>query len=143
MKKVVLLAVMLLALAINCYAAEVAIMWNWESPEPDGYKFGDIVAVLPDGSAWGTSIDPRINPESRFIIVQITGVPVADFNQYFQPLYDWTDPENPVLIKKRQFKLDEGKVPQNIKNNISKNNGFVTITIDQWNAFITNKEGQL
>ena len=143
MKKLLLATAFLLTFVSVASGAEIAIMWNWESDDAMGYKLGDIVAVMPDDTSWGTQVDPRINPNSRFIIVQITGLPVDDFNQYSQALYDWTDPENPVMLRKRQFKFDEGKIPQNILKKIEQQNGFIIVTPEMWNNFIGNKEGTL
>ena len=142
MKRILLLAVILvLGFYTVAPASEVLIFWD-VPPAGSSYEQYDIVQVQLDDSYWG-GVDPRRNASSQFIIVQLTGLSIEDFTQYFQPLWDMTDPESPIMIKKRQFKFDRKKIPQNIVNYINNNNGFVVVSESQWNSYITNKEGQL
>ena len=49
-----------------------------------------------------------------------------------------------VIDKERQFKIDrEEKVPINVENTIDKDSGFIIMTPEEWNTYITNKEGLL
>lgn len=148
MKKA-LLIIYAVILVIGFYnvanAFEAAIRWK---PYPDTQPVseeGDIIQILDDGAWWGNAIDPRINPNSNYIIIQVTGIPADDpaVSQYFAALWDRTDPDNLILIKNRQFKFDGQKIPQNVINQINNNNGFLAVTEAQWNNFITNKEGLL
>jgi len=136
MKKL-LLVCFVLALTNTAYAFEVAIRWTTPNPGSE-YEIGDVVMALEDNADWGTSIDPRINPASNFRLIQVTGVPAESATQYFQELYTYEHPN----WKKRQFKFDDLKVPANILNTLDRD-GIIYATIEQWNTFITNKEGLL
>jgi len=148
MKKILMIiyaAILIIGFVNVANAFEAAIRWK---PYPDYQPvsdLGDIIQIFDDGFGWGNAIDPRINPNSNYIIIQVTGVPADDpaVRQYFKALLDETDPDNVIVIKNRQFKFDGTKVPQNVINQINNNDGFFIVTGTQWNNFITNKEGQL
>lgn len=152
MKKILGFVICLMFVASNAFAFEAAIRWQ---PYPAGNttsEIGDVIQIFDDGADWGTSIDPRINPNSNYIIVQVTGVPADDpaVVQYFERLTGCCN-ESPIpgeepqsfVIKKRKYKFDQLKIPQNIINYIENNDGFVVVTEVQWNNYITSKAGQL
>jgi len=112
--------------------AEVAIRWTEPLPGSK-YELGDIIQISEDGYDWGTAVDPRINPTSNFRLILIPGVPAADLLQFVESVMSGED-----VITKRKWKLDDIKLTNPIRNQIN-NNGFVSITQTQWNAFITDK----
>ena len=109
------------------------------------FEVGDIIDIKEDGQSWGGS-DPRINPLSCLVIIQVTDMTLAEFmdTQWAQPQYNLTDPDNPFRIRKRQFKIDKNdKIPNNIINYIENNDGFVQFDKATLNNWITDKDGQL
>lgn len=75
---------------------------------------GDIVFVS-DGADTAT-----LPPPDAFWVVKITGVEVAEFQQYTAPQYD----ENGNLIQKRVWQLRTNRVPSTVVNYILAH-GFV------------------
>lgn len=131
-------------------AVEIGIKWKDEDPNcttgEDCYQIGDIISIKENNAWWGSSFDPRLDPNSDFVIFQITDLTMQEAlaSQWNQPLYNITDPENPIIIKKRQFNIDKvGKVPQNIINYIENNDGFIVTDKATVNGWLHNKEGEL
>ena len=59
---------------------------------------GDIVCVRPDSHAWSDAEKPKV--------ISVLGLSYAIAKQYEEPLLDLTDPDNPVMIKRRKYKID-------------------------------------
>ena len=134
--KRILFAILFFVLSVQIASAvEVAI--RWIDNGRGNLEIGDIVAVKENGENWG-GVDPRINPESSLVIVQITDMSKAELTElgWARPVFDNTDPDNRVLLLKRKSKIDKGnKIPNNIKNFINNNNGFIvtdTATVTNW-----------
>ena len=66
-------------------------------------QLGDIVVIKPDGWEWG-------NEENlpRYIVIKAPGVSVETVEHLTQPLMDNTNPENPVMLKKRKYQIPQG-----------------------------------
>lgn len=151
MKKLFWLYVVILVLGFYnvASAVEIAIKWQDESAGCDGsdcYQIGDIIAIQENDSWWGSSFDPRLDPNSDFVIIQITDLTLEEAlaSQWNQPLYNITDPENHIIIKRRQFRIDkDGKIPNNIKKFINNNDGFIQTDKATVNGWLGNKEGLL
>ena len=137
MKKLIFLYALILLLGFYNVASAVEVAIRWIDNGRGNFEIGDIVAVKENGENWG-GVDPRINPESSLVIVQITDMSKAELTElgWARPVFDNTDPDNRVLLLKRKSKLDkDGKVPKNIKNFINNNNGFIvtdTATVTNW-----------
>jgi len=63
-------------------------------------QIGDIVVVRPDGWVWGAE---ECLP--TFIVVKLPGVSVETVKLWEEALYDMTDPEKPVMLKARKYKI--------------------------------------
>ena len=76
-------------------------------------QLGDIVVIKPDGWVWG-------NEENlpRYIVIKAPGVSVETVEHLTQPLMDNTDPENPVMLKKRKYQIPQGWMNQNLDEDI-------------------------
>jgi hypothetical protein len=72
-------------------------------------QFGDIIVVKPDGWGWGN--EERL---PNYIVVQLPGVSVDDVQQYVEGLWDRTDPDNPIMLKKRKYKVPSDVVQNQI-----------------------------
>ena len=124
-------------------AVEVAIKWCDQNTSAT-YEIGDIIMAQENDTHWG-GLDPRLYPDNCFLIVQITDLTMEEFqaSQWNQPLFNITDPQNPVVLKKRQFQIDKNnKIPKNIINFINNNDGFIVADKATVNNWINNKEGQ-
>lgn len=137
MKKFTLALLFVCLLWSTANAAEILIRWT-DTPAGSGYNRLDVVSCHPDDQPWGR-VDPRVNPDSDFIIVQLTGLDCLVFEQYYQPYY--ANPDDLLPLRERQYGFDETKIPQNVINQINNNNGFIVITTNQWNSYIKNWEG--
>lgn len=104
---------------------------------------GDMIVAMPDGWVWGREEHPltaiRFNP-SRFFIVKIPGITVAQAKKYLQPRVDSFDSEGyPITKTSRLWEFEVDSVPQWVKDDI-KNNGEVTVTWNQIKSYIKNKK---
>ena len=137
MKKLLWLYVVILVLGFYNVASAVEIAIKWIDNGRGNFEIGDIVAVKENGENWG-GVDPRINPESSLVIVQITDMTYAELTElgWARSVFDETDPDNRVRLLKRKSKIDkDGKIPNNIINYIKNNNGFIvtdTATVTNW-----------
>ena len=137
MKKLIFLYALILLLGFYNIASAVEVAIRWIDNGRGNFEIGDIVAVKDNGANWG-GVDPRINPESSLVIVQITDMTRAELAElgWASSVFDNTDPDNRVRILKRKSKIDkDGKIPNNIKNYIANNDGFIvtdTATVTNW-----------
>jgi len=93
-------------------------------------QLGDIVIIKPDGWNWG-------NEEClpNYIIVKLPQIDVETVKYLRQSLYDLTDEDNPVLIKKRKWRVPDAYMQQALLNGDS----FITIMLsNQQLGFINN-----
>lgn len=104
--------------ASNCFGAEVLIraqthwMDAWTpaqvkklTPEEKvSYdarsQFGDIIVIRPDGWPWG--LEERL---PRFVLVKIPDMTVEEAKQYEDSIWDTTDPEKPIMLRHRKWKI--------------------------------------
>jgi len=115
MKKLLWLYVVILVLGFYNVASAVEIAIKWIDNGRGNFEIGDIVAVKENGENWG-GVDPRINPESSLVIVQITDMTYAELTElgWARSVFDETDPDNRVRLLKRKSKIDkDGKIPNN------------------------------
>lgn len=63
-------------------------------------QVGDIIVVKPDGWVWGLE---ECLP--TFIVVKLPGVSEEESKYYEQGLIDNTNPEHPVLLKRRKYQV--------------------------------------
>ena len=82
-------------------------------------QIGDIVVVRPNGWTWG-----KEECLPTFIVVKLPDVTVEAVKAWEEALMDNTDPEHPVLLKRRKH-----RVPTNYMNTAIAN-GKSVITID-------------
>jgi hypothetical protein len=102
MKKLLLLLTIFLVFSTPCFGAELLVkaVDAWGNDETRSRK-GDIIVVRPDGWKWGREECPP-----RFVVVKLKGVDIKDVKHYEQPLMDKTNPEKPVMLKRRQYAID-------------------------------------
>ncbi len=72
------------------------------------YQRGDIVEVRPDG--FWTDGKRKGFGAPDFALIVIPGVSVVDAQGLMKPLEDNTDQGKPLLLKKRQYKVDMAQV---------------------------------
>lgn len=82
-------------------------------------EIGDIVVIKPNGWEWG-----REETLPNYYIVKVPNISVEEAEHLTQSLMDTTDPENPVMLKKRRY-----KIPQTIVNQLNANNGVMTYNV--------------
>jgi hypothetical protein len=111
MKKLILLLALIFSLSSICQAAELLVKAedSWGTNEARSRK-GDIIVVKPDGWKWGKEECPP-----RFVVVKLKDVTVEDVKYLEQPLYDMSDPKNPVILKRRQYSIDKAIVDDCVK----------------------------
>jgi hypothetical protein len=85
-------------------------------------QLGDIVVVRPDGWQWG-------NEENlpRYIIVKIPQLSVDDVSYLVEQLIDKTNPDKPIILKKRKWKVPNVYMQQALLSGKSE----ITITLSQ------------
>lgn len=90
---------------------------NNSHPDPDKeargcYKLGDIVEVLDDAHP----IVPEIQPP--WYIIRVNGITKEQALQYMEPYWDpaSTDPDRPVMLRRRKFNADFAILPQAVKD---------------------------
>lgn len=95
----ILLIILSLLISTQCFGAELLVKAEdaWGTNPAKSVK-GDIIVVRPDGWVWGREECPP-----RFVVIKMPGVKVDDVKYLEQPLMDKTDPEKPVLLKRRQY----------------------------------------
>jgi len=93
-------------------------------------QIGDIVVVRPNGWTWG-----KEECLPTFIVVKLPDVTVEAVKAWEEALMDNTDPEHPVLLKRRKH-----RVPTNYMNTaIAKGESVITIDLPAGKtAFINN-----
>ncbi len=75
-------------------------------------KRGDVVAIMPDGHAWGN--EELRNPEWR--ILKMPNVPFDTVKAFLGPELN-TDPANPSrVLQRRAFRLDWASLPAATRN---------------------------
>jgi hypothetical protein len=73
------------------------------------YKLGDVVQVFDDGT-------PFVNPPAPpFYIVEITGLSKALAEKYTSSALDLTDPNNPLIVRRRKYGIAVSDLPSAIK----------------------------
>ena len=97
------------------------------------YKRGDPVVIMPDGHIWG-----REEGLPKFFIVKIPGLAVETAKKYIAEQMDSTDPEKPVLFRRRRFGLPVDSLPNPVKNAVN-NQGIVTVTLAQARQYMIDK----
>lgn len=86
-------------------------------------EIGDIVVIKPNGWEWG-----REETLPNYYIVKVPNVTVEQAQYAVESLTDTTDPDNPVMLKKRRY-----KIPQQIINHLDQNGGVYTVnTTSEW-----------
>lgn len=120
------------ALAPEQIAQRVAENPKFQAKYDRRYRKGDIVEVRPGGSWTGRS------EKTPFYTVTITGLSVEAAKKYMKPLYDTTDPNNPVLIKRRKWRVLVANVPSAIKQELQQK-GVVTVSLDKVKNYIKAK----
>lgn len=96
------------------------------------YKLGDVVQVFEDGT-------PFVNPPAPpFYIVEITGLSKALAEKYTQPQVDLTDPENPIMVRRRKYGIVVADLPAAVKDALLTNR-YVKRTWTQVRTYIRNK----
>lgn len=63
-------------------------------------QIGDIIVVRPDGWEWG-----REETLPIFVLVKIPDMPIEEAKQYEAVLMDNTIPTQPVILKRRKWKI--------------------------------------
>lgn len=111
-------------------------------PSAHCYRLGDIVTWRKHPhSGWGLEEDPDVGAQNFFIIT-VTGVPVNEttlrLRDWIEGEYDDTDPQNPLLIRLRRFRLHPDDVPQAVRD-VLQATGRYTATWVQVRQFVTNR----
>lgn len=89
-------------------------------------QIGDIIVVKPDGWPWG-----KEECLPTFVVVKLPGVSVDDVKHYEEVLLESKDAKNPVILKRRKYRIPETYV----KNLVSLSQKEVTINTAQISAF--------
>ncbi len=121
----------------TCEILVKAIDHTHIDPDKDrrgAYKRGDPVVVMEDGHEWGLKERPP-----KFFVVKIPGLAVEAAKKYIESEMDLSDPENPVVYRRRLFGLPVDTLPGNIRNIIN-SVGTVSITPIQMKQYILNKK---
>ena len=94
-------------------------------------QIGDIVVIKPNGWEWG-----REETLPNYYIIKVPNISVEEAEYATQSLMDTTDPEKPVMLKKRKY-----QIPQSIINQLNNNDGVITTQVDStWLANLIEKE---
>lgn len=108
-------------------AAELA-----EKDQRGCYKAGDVVQRFPDGT-------PHVTPPAPpFYLIEITGLTDEQAEKYCQPEVDASDPENPVIIRRRKYGLAVAAIPSAIRNKLQTDR-YVKISWSQIRAYVRDK----
>jgi hypothetical protein len=108
-------------------AAELA-----EKGQRGCYKLGDVVQVFEDGTRC------VIPPAPPFYIVEITGLSKALAEKYTQPDIDLTDPENPIILRRRKYGIAVAAIPTAIRTALQTNR-YVKVSWTQVRDYVRNK----
>lgn len=109
-------------------AAKVASLDEKERRKYDArYQWGDIVEVRPDGY-WAT----RGFDKEAFAVVKVPGLAVD--SDKMAALYDAER-----FTRRRKWRTSRTKIPTAALNKLDKSDRMVTVTIDQFNAFVERK----
>lgn len=96
------------------------------------YKRGDPVVAMKDGHEWGK--EERL---PKFFVIKLPGISVKDAGKYIESDWDYTDPDNPVLVIRRKYRIKIDDAP--FKDELN-STGETTVTWDEIKGFIENKE---
>jgi len=85
-------------------------------------QIGDIICVRPDGWTWG-----KEECLPTFIVARLPQYSVEDAKHFEEVLMDNTDPEHPVMLKRRKY-----RVPPNIvQQYVALGESVVTVELTQ------------
>jgi hypothetical protein len=84
---------------------------------PGNWEPGMIVEVFEDGM-----VGPGNEQHPRFWVMRLPNITVAEAVDLWQALYDTTDPENPVLTRRRGKRVVFASLPQPMQNQINNDN---------------------
>jgi len=82
-------------------------------------ELGDIVVIKSNGWTWG-------NEEGlpNYYILKVPNLTIEDASHLTQSLVDDSDPEHPIIKKKRRY-----QIPQQIISHLNNNDGVYTINV--------------
>ena len=74
------------------------------------YQPGDPTGEVHEDGFWTDGKRKGFGASKGLALICITGTAVKDIEPYFRPLEDNTDPEKPVLLKRRQYQVDLSQI---------------------------------
>ena len=74
------------------------------------YQPGDPTGEVHGDGFWTDGKRKGFGASKGLALICITGTAVKDIEPYLRPLEDNTDPEKPVLLKRRQYQVDLSQV---------------------------------
>ncbi len=101
------------------------------------YKIGDILSVKEDIAHDGDIVKNPIAP-GRYL-VKVLGITRAQVEKYMASKVDNTDPEHPIIIRRRLRHLDLANIPAGIKNKLQ-NDRYAEVTVNQIRNYLKNKD---
>lgn len=125
-KRFVLAIFLIFTLPVSVFSAEIlvkAIDATHIDPTEDSrgcYKRGYPVTIMDDGHVWGAEENLP-----KFVVIKIPSVPVEKVHKYIEQLMDTTNPGNPIIVKRRLWKIRWDDLPQAVKNKFK--TGVITI----------------
>jgi hypothetical protein len=76
-------------------------------------KTGDVIAIRHNGAGWGKKEGPP-----KYAVIKIPDLTVAQAKKYLEPEIDYTDPENPITLTYRKYRLVFSELSTGMKNKL-------------------------
>lgn len=107
------------------------------------YKQGDVVIVQEDGFTWGNKELKPPAEGGKFVVVQITGVTVAQLNTWCQNNWGILAEhaelgERDEITRRRSIRIDVDLLPNNVRNILNRD-GFYANTWANIRSYFRNK----
>lgn len=135
------------------------ITYNKGNDAAKGHRMGDVIAIMPNGHAWGAREDQRAHLakygnldtwSGNFKIIQIIDLSVADAQQYLTPRLrpatiadvEFLAPDiedRIVQAARKAWSININAMPAIYKNSLS-STGYTSLTRNQITAQFRNKE---
>ena len=100
------------------------------------YQIGDVITVNEDEAHDGDLVRNPIAP-GRYVI-KISGMSRVQGEKYVASHIDNTNPDDPVRLRRRLFKIDINNLPSAVRNKLNQDR-YVEVSFSQLKNYIQNK----
>ncbi len=82
------------------------------------YQPGDPTGEVHEDGFWTDGKRKGFGASKGLALICITGTAAKDIESYLRPYEDNTDPENPILLKRRQYQVDLSQITLDVQKRL-------------------------